>query len=349
MQPIPRPLDSIGPSHAAELLRCGYRVAWDRDSMVERTAPNVKAVLGTIGHRLCERAALGVLGQPDNSWIARFDGAWDIETGLAEDKFPSLGAPARWPGHNLQKALWRGKARAACGKRHAVPDFEPAGPGIGVEVRLSGADGRLAGTADIVIRHEGGIEIRDLKSGRTLDASGELSEPYKIQLLLYAVMYEETYGEWPVRLVIDPITRDPIDILPDRGEAYEYRRAVLDEMDSFAAAVAAGRLETLARPSPEVCRFCRHVLRCAAFWRAASPTWNASPRALKGRVTGLIPGTATISVTGGTIPTGSWEIGGVGGMEIAIGESVEVFNFEWRGEGRLARSEETEWLSGVTA
>jgi hypothetical protein len=302
----------------------------------------VKAVLGTIGHRLCERAALGLLGEADDSWAPRFDAAWDAETALAEDRHPSLGAPSRWAGHNLQKALWRGKARAACG-RDLASDVQPPGSGMGVEIPLSGADGRLAGVVDVVTRREDGIEIRDLKSGRTLDDSGELSEPYKIQLLLYAVMYEETYGEWPARLVLDPILRDPIDVVPDRAEALRYRRAVLEEMDRFTAAVEAGKAESLAHPSPVVCRFCRHVLRCSAFWRAATPSWNASPRALRGTVTGVIPGTATISVTGGTIPTGSWDMGGVAGLDITVGEIVEVLHFEWRGEGRLARSEETVW------
>jgi hypothetical protein len=214
-----------------------------------------------------------------------------------------------------------------------------------VEVPLSGADGRLAGVVDVVTRREDGIEIRDLKSGRTLDDSGELSESYKIQLLLYAVMYEETYGEWPVRLVIDPILRDPIDVAPDRGEALRYRRSVLDEMDRFASAVEAGQLETLARPSPDACRFCRHVLRCSPFWRAATPGWNASPRALRGTVTALVPGTATIFVTAGTIASGSWDIGGVASLDLTVGETVEVVNFEWRGERRLAHSEETGWLA----
>jgi hypothetical protein len=208
---------------------------------------------------------------------------------------------------------------------------------------LSGAEGRLAGIADVVIRRGDGIEIRDLKSGRTLDDSGELAESYKIQLLLYAVMYEESYGEWPTRLVIDPILRDPIDVVPDRGEALRYRGAVLEEMDRFAAAVEAGRPESLARPSPGVCRFCRHVLRCSAFWRAATPSWNGSPRALRGTVTEVIPGTATISVSGGTIPAGLWDVGGVAAVDINVGDTVEVVNFEWRGEGRLAHSEGTEW------
>ena len=68
----------------------------DRDPSVGGAAPNVKALLGTIGHRLCERSALGLLGGPDAEWDARFDLAWLEELERAAQRYPELGEPARW-------------------------------------------------------------------------------------------------------------------------------------------------------------------------------------------------------------------------------------------------------------
>ena len=197
--------------------------------------------------------------------------------------------------------------------------------------------------ADIVVRHGDDVEIRDLKSGRTLNDAGEVSEAYRIQLLLYGVMYEDSFGVWPTRLVIDPLARNPIEVDADRREAIRYRRAVSDAMDAFDAAVTTGTTESLANPSPDTCRFCPHVSRCRPFWSAANKGWSGVPRALAGTVIGVVPGAATVAVSAGTIDYGSWTIGGIGLIDVAVDDFVEVIGFEWRSDRRIAIGEGTTW------
>jgi hypothetical protein len=302
----------------------------------------VKAILGTIGHRLCERAALGPSADADPDWDSRFDAAWAEEADHALERYPELGPTRSWAGFNLQKALWRSKARGVAGSVGPAPEGpapdvrQEQMPDSGVEVRLSSADGKLVGTADVVTRHGDRVEIRDLKSGRTLDEAGDVSEPYRIQLLLYGLMYEDSFGLWPSRLVIDPIVRPEVEIEPDHAQAIRYRATVLDAMSAFEGALSSGDIESLAKPSATTCRFCPHVSRCRPFWSVANRSWEGMPRALIGTVSDIFPGTAVISVTGGTIDHGIWTIGGIGDVDLRIGDLVEIASFEHRGDRKLA-------------
>lgn len=340
--PSPPPLLRVGPSQASDLLACGYRVAWARDprELVETKHP--KALLGVAGHAVCERAGKGQLELMDEGWTDWYEAAWSTEVGRVAEGAPELGPPERWPAHNLQKALWRNRAWEVAERTAARRPDQENDPSQGVELELEGYDGRLKGKADVVLREGNTVEIRDFKSGRILADTGELSEGYKVQLLLYAALYEQNFGIWPARLIIDPLVRDPVMVEPDRLAAWRAVEETLAGIARFNAALEEGTLESLAQPSRDTCRFCAHTLRCEPFWRAANSTWDGRPPALAGAIVARTPGIIELSVQAGTIDPGLWQLGGVAGEEnLDPPARVRIVAFERRRDTKLACGAQT--------
>lgn len=306
-----------------------------------RARPHPKAILGSIGHAICDFAAKGKLGTPDDNWDARFASAWERKADTALGDNPDLGEAASWPGYNLQRALWKRmafKLSALWWEIEQDPDRE-----LESEVELTGFDARIGGSADLVIRHGSEVEIRDLKSGRVLAAEGEVSPAYRRQLQLYGVLYEETFGVWPARLLIDPLIRDPIEVSADRLQARRLADATLRALENLNTATAEGRLRRLASPKPEICRFCSHPIRCEPFWRKVTPDWSERPRALSGKIASIRPGSLVILVDRGSIPPGEVTIGGVPIIgEADTGDRISVVGYERRPHNRIVVGDNTE-------
>lgn len=333
----------MGPSQARDLLACGYRLAWDRDPRLVTETKHPKALLGVAGHAVCESAGKGLLGATDESWNERYGACWDAELRALSEEASSLGPPERWPGHNLQKALWRNRAREISQRAVLRRPKRVDDPSQGVELELEGYDGRLRGKADVVLRDGDLVEIRDFKSGRVLAETGELSDGYKVQLLLYAALYEQNFGIWPYRLVIDPLVREPVLVEPDQLAARRAVEETLAGVARFNTALEEGTLESLAQPSRDVCRFCPHTMRCEPFWHAVNPSWGGRPPALVGSIVERRPGTIQLTVHAGTIDLGQWLLGGVSEEKVtALTAKVRVVNFERRRDNRLACGERTE-------
>jgi ATP-dependent exoDNAse (exonuclease V) beta subunit len=85
-----------------------------------------------------------------------------------------------------------------------VPEMQDLGEeNIMVEVPVKSQDGLLVGRVDYAERLQTGVRLLDYKS----DLRDNLPERYERQLQLYALMWYETFGEWPSEaLVIYPFT-----------------------------------------------------------------------------------------------------------------------------------------------
>ena len=266
---------------------------------------------------------------------------------LEAQKHSELGPLAGWGGLNLQRELWRNPARVhSSGRRGGEPGRAGAqapARGIGREVELEGFDRRLTGVADVVVKNEaGGIEIRDFKSGRVLGDTGELSDTYRRQLLLYAAVYRDQFGDWPTRLVIDPLTQPSIEIDPDPSEALDVVEETFKEVDGFNEAVQEGNLEALARPSRSACGFCPHLQRCEPFWKRSDHSWEGRPPAAAGRVDSVGAGWIDLRVTGGTIAPGLLRVGGTAEHDLIEEQVLRVTRFERRGTDKVVLGDDAE-------
>ena len=184
---------------------------------------------------------------------------------------------SRWPGYAMRKVRTRNLAAQLGAK---VPRAEPVG---GQEVELvererehAGFEGKLRGRPDIVRKTAAGTAIEDYKTGSLYEAeSGELRESYRLQLLLYAALAQEADGERATSATLIPLEGGPARIDIQGAEATEAAAKVIEAMDAYNEAVAAGVPPLdMATPCPDHCRFCPYAIRCPAFWATITPEWS---------------------------------------------------------------------------
>jgi RecB family exonuclease len=159
------------------------------------------------------------------------------------------------------------------GRQHAfVPNqsaisLQPGGSheSVMVEIPVQSQDGLLTGRIDYAERlPDGGVRLIDYKSALRAD----LPERYERQLQLYALLWHETFGEWPAEaLVVYPFTGTTYKIAVDPGicqkVGQEARQVAQKPQESSSA-------ERLASPGT-VCAVCEFRPWCRPFWM-----WQAS-------------------------------------------------------------------------
>lgn len=134
-----------------------------------------------------------------------------------------------------------------------------------VEVPVQSRDGLLAGRVDYAERlPDGGVRLLDYKSALRDD----LPERYERQLQLYALLWQETFGEWPVEaLVVYPFTGAAHQVAIDPTIC----ERVGDEARLIAKKLEEGPgAKDLATPGT-VCAVCEFRPWCRPFWQ-----WQAS-------------------------------------------------------------------------
>jgi CRISPR/Cas system-associated exonuclease Cas4 (RecB family) len=141
-----------------------------------------------------------------------------------------------------------------------LPEMQNLSEGsIIVEVPVRSQDGLLAGRVDYAEKLSTGVRLLDYKSALRDD----LPERYERQLQLYALLWYETFGEWPVEAaVVYPFTGtmhrvsvDPETCLRVGNEA----RMLIKQLQEGLPA------EQLATPG-EVCTVCEFRPWCKPFW-----------------------------------------------------------------------------------
>jgi hypothetical protein len=142
-----------------------------------------------------------------------------------------------------------------------APASTPAGTEpLRVEIPVQSRDRCFHGAVDQAERSGAGIRLIDLKSTLRSD----LPERYERQLQLYAAMWHDTYGEWPVEaVVVYPFTgaRFPVAIDPSTCQRVaEEARALVRQLEVQRSA------DALATPG-EVCQVCQFRPWCRPFWK----------------------------------------------------------------------------------
>jgi len=170
-----------------------------------------------------------------------------------------------------------------------VPDGERrahAGEDEEVEIPVASADGRYRGRVDRAEHLPHGTRLVDYKSA----VRDDLPERYERQLQLYAYMWHDARGAWPVEaLVVYPLTGAAYPVAVDP----ETCQHVADDAGDIVQ-----RMETERAPSDlatpgDVCTACEFRPWCRPFWRWQSSEATdtaALDRArvgFEGRVTGI--------------------------------------------------------------
>ncbi|MSP12367.1 MAG: hypothetical protein EXR62_05350 [Chloroflexi bacterium] len=336
------PLEYVSPSQISTLETCFLQTAfgtapWYRS----HTFVGPKARLGRVCHTLLEKVLKGELDHTDRvEWRTELVKSWDSLVKQEEKAVQSsqleghLGPAQRWPGYSMLRARILAIGHELLGHRQSG---SVGGGTFRSEVWFSAYGGKLHGRADVVRISPSGVELEDYKTGEVYEQADNLSQivkpQYLRQLLLYAAMYHDTAGEWPVRAYLVPLTGGKISITIDPAEAEGEAQKALISLSAYNKSIAAApAMELLASPSAASCRFCAYKAFCEPFWSDASASWEwQSSIALEGvvlssRLSQIGEFLLEVQAHRGSVVNGVYKISGIRTLNLEVGEYVRLLN-----------------------
>lgn len=268
--PRGRPRRPFGPTMLEIMRTCLLRACFEASTGYEpRLEPSAR--IGIAFHRTLE----SLIKDPPPDRRLEVWGSEACKRFLAELDHQRAAAATRprecrlqWDDRRIQAALESVVAEASrLGHLDAAKGHAPRGLSTQqtsfsapmVEVPVQSEDGLFQGSVDRVEHTSTGIRLIDMKS--TL--RNDLPERYERQVQMYAAMWRDTYGEWPIEAVV---------IYPLRGTRFQVRidpetceRVVSESVALVRRIESEPSKEALATPG-EVCKVCAFRPWCRPFW-----------------------------------------------------------------------------------
>jgi RecB family exonuclease len=262
------PIRRVSPSRFSDFQLCSLKEIWSSNHQIPLLPLHPSIRLGTISHAVLEAAAKGAVTDK-----ASFDARWDDMTRKVQQEM--LQHPIEKHLVPLESSAFNYEVKKILSFKLAEQMFISTDSGISekqsAEQWFESADGKIGGQIDLVLSYEDGVEIVDYKTGNVLDSGSgmEVKEEYKVQMKLYAGLYHEVNGFWPVKLSIIGIDRQKYDISFCQEECWDLldnARKIVDETNEL---IEAGlKPEDFANPSPALCKYCSYRPACKKYWQA---------------------------------------------------------------------------------
>lgn len=251
----------ISPTAYEALLACPLQLLYSRDpTFPRRSTPFAR--IGIAFHRTLEllpsALAHNEVGVSVRAALATF--RMELESQRAAAAGNSRESDQPWPDgrvHHAEQALALLVHRVWSARYYSARSE----PTMYAEISITSSDGLLRGVIDRVDRTDDGPVVVDYKSAESFDEA-HLAR-FTRQLLLYAYLWNDAHGEWPVRGIIDfvllgreisvPIAAaESLELIGCVGRAIESNRGL--------------NSDRLATPGP-ACSRCDYRPWCAAYWR----------------------------------------------------------------------------------
>lgn len=279
----------FSPSKLHGATQCRLRAVQEASYVRDRLPAGPAAEFGTVLHEVFELAVGGAfVGADDVSTEIRrkFDELLsEREAKLLESQsrrhFVPLKAafpPGEWRdkvGSVIQSALWATEAASrkggagSSGEPGSKPTFDKLPDGEWSEISITSSL-RIRGKMDLVTLAGNEVAVKDLKTGRTHDASGEIVDHIAAQLRFYGLAVKERRPNAVVRLAVIKGREFEVPFsTADEREA----RGLLDELLKALPADAGLDAEELASPGA-VCQWCSVRHRCPAYRAWAPSQWT---------------------------------------------------------------------------
>ncbi len=272
LQPLPKlqPITKIFPTLLATLKQCPLQAGLRQVKAQQTTRKSKAALLGTIVHRVLEKArsidrySRDLRTQAEEIWGKT---AEETEKELQNSMFDKYLLPIRkWKKYYLLKhrTILRCEEIASS---QGISETQV----IASEHKFDSAKDGFTGKPDLILRRSNGLVIIDYKSGEIPDDSEsreEKIESWQQQILFYSAIVKEEFGELPVegeiRLLNNEVIHTPIDLQEVETLVEEARTL----KGNYNAKIAAGvPLSELAQYSVDNCRFCEFKGSCDTFWK----------------------------------------------------------------------------------
>ena len=271
LQPLPKlqPITKLSPTMFATLKQCQLRAGLRNARAQQTTRSSKAALLGTIVHRVLEKA--GSINGYGRDLRTQAEEIWDktaeeTEKELQTSTLDRYLLPIRkWKKYYLLKhrTILRCEEIASS---HGISETQV----IASERKFDSVRDGFTGKPDLILRRENGLVIIDYKSGELPDDSESRKEKIALwqqQILFYAAIVEEEFGEWPVggeiRLLNNEVIPIPIDLQKAKTLVEEAQTLKENHNTKIAAEVSHSEL---AQYSVDNCRFCEFKGVCNTFW-----------------------------------------------------------------------------------
>jgi hypothetical protein len=268
----------LSPSCALKLVTSSLR----GNDWTERLASGPEAAVGTLVHRVLERSCR----EASTSAEAIFEQEYErIAANLSLDPrcqhfadLVSTKTATEWAQLRSWVLSRAERLRPTRPSAHRRPRGGSPDALIGAEIPLESRTLRLRGRADRVRKLAQSLfEIRDFKTGWTLDESGSVKPAIALQLQAYGLLLIEARSDIEVRLVVDDgLEREVAFDEHARDEAMEAVLRIITPLPLAGRAQA----QELTTPGAD-CYGCsiRHV--CPAYRTSAPSWWRAYPREIE--------------------------------------------------------------------
>ena len=272
LQPLPKlqSITKLSPTMFATLKQCPLRAGLRQAKAQQTTRSSKAALLGTIVHRVLEKARS--INRDDTDLRTQAEAIWnktveEMEEELQTSPLDKYLLPIRkWRKYFvLQQRTVRRCEEIVLSQGISETQV------VASERKFSSVTDGFTGKPDLILRRKNGLVIIDYKSGELRDDSEnpeEKIESWQQQLLFYAAIVKKEFGEWPVggeiRLLNKEIVHIPIDL--QKAKALLEEAQTLKEI--YNAKISAGvPLSELAQYSVDNCRFCEFKGACNTFWK----------------------------------------------------------------------------------
>ena len=273
LQPFPKlqSITKISPTLLTTLKQCPLRAGLRQARAQQTTRSSTAALLGTIVHRILEKA--GSIDGYSGDLRTQVEEIWDktaeeIEKELQTSTLDRCLLPIR----KWKKYYRAARAELFCrceeiASSHGKTETQV----IASERKFDSTKDGFTGKPDLILRRANGLVIIDYKSAELSDDSQkreEKLESWQQQILFYASIVKEEYEEWPVGGEIRLLNKEVISIPIDLQKV----KALLEEAqtlkENYNAKIEAGVAHSeLAQYSVEGCAFCEFKGACNTFWK----------------------------------------------------------------------------------
>ena len=271
LQPLPklRPITKLSPTMFATLKRCSLCAALRQAKAQQTTRSSTAALLGTIVHRVLEKA--GAINKDSGDLRTQAKAIWDKTVGQMEEDLQTSPLDQ----HCLPISKWkkyfllRERTVRRCeeiASSHGISETQI----IASERKFDSVKDGFTGKPDLVLRRAEGLVIIDYKSGELGDDAQEQEkkiESWRQQVLFYATIVKEEFGEWPVGGEIRLLNKEVIHIPIELQKAKTLVEEAQTLKGNYNTKIAVGVSHSeLAQYSVDNCRFCEFKGVCNTFW-----------------------------------------------------------------------------------
>ena len=271
LQPLPKlqHITRLSPTMFASLKQCQLRAGLRNAKAQKTTRSSTAALLGTIVHRVLEKARS--INKDNQDLRTQAETIWDNTVGEVEEQLQTspldefLLPISKWKKY----FLLRERTIRRCEDIVSTQGISETQV-IASERKFDSVRDGFTGKPDLILRRENGLVIIDYKSGELSDDSESREEKIALwqqQILFYALIVKEEFGEWPVSGEIRLLNKEviPIPIDPQKVKTIVENAQALKENHNTKIAAEVSHSE-LAQYSVDNCRFCEFKGVCNTFW-----------------------------------------------------------------------------------